>query len=195
MLDIINSYDKLIQETSELARTLKIYPKVFDKEEFHEQHKFFDKALFTVLNHLDLIIGLKYLDVSQAIGNQPEANYFARDVILTSHEILNDLNKMLGKNIRTKLIEKNGANGLEELDDATKEMNDLRKKYLKKLKDLRNNVLAHKLEHGHQQAELIISINNKEIYRIGNEIFKAQTKFLENFFFLITSIKKTSHNK
>ena len=67
--EIINSYDKLISRTSNLVRTLKIYPKVFEKDEFYELHKFFDKQLFTVLNQLDLIIGLKYLDTSQAIGN------------------------------------------------------------------------------------------------------------------------------
>ncbi len=106
MIDTLNSYDKIIQRTSNLVRTLKVYPKVFEQKEFQELHKFLEKILFIVLNHLDLIIGLKYLDVSQSVGNNLEANYFSRIVILTSHEILNDLNKLVGKEIRNELIEK-----------------------------------------------------------------------------------------
>ena len=188
MIEIINSYDKLIQNTSNLARTLKIYPKVFEKEEFHEFHKFFDKALFTVLNHLDLAIGLKYLDVSQGVGNNLEANYFSRVLILTSHEILNDLNKMVGKEIRNELAVKIGIESIKELDESTKEMRLLRKKYLKKLKHIRNKVLGHKHEHAHEQAEMMVSIDNKEIYDIANLIFKVQMKFIGTYSKLIRSI-------
>ena len=188
MIEIINSYDKLIQNTSSLARALKIYPKVFEKEEFHKLHKFFDKALFTVLNHLDLAIGLKYLDVSQGVGNNLEANYFSRILILTSHEILNDLNKKVGKEIRLELTTKIGIEGLKDLDETTKEMNALKKKHLKKLKDLRNNVLGHKQEHAYQQTEMMVSINNKEIYDIANEIFKVQMKFIGTYSDLIRNM-------
>lgn len=188
MIETLHSYDKLIQNTSNLARTLKIYPRVFEKEEFHELHKFFDKALFTVLNHLDLIIGLKYLDFSQAMGNNLEANYFSRVVVLTSHEILNDLNKMVGNEIRTELIKKIGSDRVKELDETTKEMNALRKKHLKKLKPLRNMVLGHKHENGHQQAEIIVNMDNKEIYDIGNEIFKVQMKFIRNYSELLKKV-------
>ncbi len=188
MIDSINSYDKLIQNTSNLAQTLKIYPKVFEEEEFHELHKFFDKALFIVLNHLDLAIGLKYLDVNKAIGNDLEANYFSRVLVLSSHEILNDLNKMIGKEIRCELTKKIGIDNLKELDETIKEMNILKKKHLKKLKNLRNNVLGHKQEYGYKQAEMIVKIDNKEIYMIANEIFKIQMKFIGVYSNLLKSI-------
>lgn len=179
MIEPINTYDNLIKGTSKIIRTLTIYPKVFEEEKYYELHKFFDKALYNVLNQLDLIIGLKYLDISQAVENRLEANYFSRIVILTSHEILNDSNKMLGKEIRAELIEKIGMDGLKEIDETTKEMNALRKNHLKKLKDLRNNVLGHKLDQAHKQAEMIANIDNNEIYKIGDEIFKVEMKFLK----------------
>jgi hypothetical protein len=177
LIDTINKYDKIIHYTSNLVRAYKIYPKVFKEEE----HKFFDKALFTVLNHLDLAIGLKYVDISQAAGNQLEANYFSRVLILTSHEILNDLNKMLGKDLRLEIQEKIGIEGMKEIDESTKELNILRKKHLKKLKDLRNSVLGHKYEYAYQQAEMIVDIDVKEIYNIGNDIFNVQMKFIQNY--------------
>lgn len=179
MIETINSYDKLIKSTSNIIRTLKIYPKVFGEENFHELHKFFDKALFNVLNQLDLIIGLKYLDISQSVGNNLEANYFSRIVILTSHEILNDSNKMIGKEIRAELSKKNGLDCLKELDETTKEMNVLKKNHLKKLKNLRNNVIGHKFDQAQKQTEIIVNIDNSEIYKIGDEILKVEMKFLK----------------
>ena len=174
--------------TSNLARTLKIYPKVFEKSEFQELHSFFDKALFTVLNQLDLIIGLKYLDISQAVGNKLEANYFARVLILTSHEILNDLNKMVGKRVRNELFQNVGEDELKELDEGTKEMNNLRKRHLDKLKNLRNKVLGHKLEHANQQAEIMKSINLMDIYDIGNSIYKVQMRFISAYSNLLNKL-------
>ncbi len=179
MIEIINTYDKVIQTTSNLVRAYKIYPKVFEKEEYKWLHKFLDKALFTVLNHLDLAIGLKYVQVSLAVGNKLEANYFSRVLVLTSHEILNDLNKMLGKDIRLEIQERIGIEGLKEIDELTKEMNCLRKKHLEKLKRLRNKVIGHKYEYAYQQAEMITDIDIKDIYHVGKDIFNVQMKFIQ----------------
>ena len=132
MIETLKTYDELIIKTSNFIRTLKIYPKVFEKEEHHYLHQFFDKILYTALNHLDLIIGLKYLDVSQAVGNKLEAKYFARVVALTSHEILNDLNKIVGKEIRNFVIAKIGENGLSDIDWSIKSLNNMKKDKIKK---------------------------------------------------------------
>ena len=74
--------------------------------------------------------------------------------ILTSHEILNDLNRITGKEIRSELVSRIGIDCMQELDGTTKKLHTFRKKYLRKLKDLRNKVLGHKYEHAHQQSEL-----------------------------------------
>ena len=127
MIETLEAYDKAIEGARSLSHTLKIYPKVFKKPEFHKYHKFFDKALFSSLNLMDLIIGIKFLDLSNSIGNSVEANYFARVVILTSHEILNELNTLVGKDIREELISKIGAEKVSILDGIVKEMNELKK--------------------------------------------------------------------
>lgn len=186
--ETLKSYDKNIASVSNLIRTLKIYPTAFEDEEFHELHKFFDKALFIALNQMDLIIGLKYLDISQAIGNNLEANYFARVLVLSCHEILNDLNKMGGIKIRDELTKKLGVEKLKELDEVTIEMNFMRKKYLKELKLLRNKVLGHKHEEAHQQAELIVNIDTLEIYNIGNSIYTIQMKYIHSYVNLLEKI-------
>ena len=135
-----------------------------------------------------LIIGLKYLDLSQAVGNNLEANYFTRVVALSSYEILNDLNKLAGKKIRNFVIGKIGEAGFYEIDESIKSLNKLKKENLKKIKEIRNNVLAHKLRNAHQQAEMIVSIDMKEIYDIGNQIFQIQMGLIGNYTKLIEKI-------
>lgn len=188
MIETLKRYDEVIKRTSSLIRTLKIYPKFFDKEEHHYLHQFFDKNLYTVLNQLDLIIGLKYLDISQAIGNKLEANYFARVVALSSHEILNDLNKLVGRKIRLFVIDKIGEDGLHEIDEAVKALNKIKKDKLKMLKSIRNNLLGHKLENSLQQAEMIVNIELQEVYDIGNQIYKRQMDLIKNYVSLIEKI-------
>ena len=189
MIETLEAYDKAIEGTRSLSHTLKIYPKVFENAEFHKFHKFFDKALFFSLNLMDLIIGIKFLDLSKTIGNNAEANYFARVVILTSHEILNELNTLVGKDIRDELINKTGKEKVSILDGIVKEMNGLKKKHLTKLKKLRNAVIGHKLAKGHQQAEMIANIDTLEIYKIGNAIFKVQMKLMGSYANMITTMK------
>ncbi|WP_146192559.1 hypothetical protein [Xanthomarina spongicola] len=126
--------------------------------------------------------------MSKSINNQVETNYFARVLVITCHEILNDMNKMVGKDLREELVSKIGLKEVEKLDNATKEMNSLRKKHLKKLKDLRNNVIAHKLDNGIVQADIINEIDPKDIYIISNEIWKTQSKFISIYTDLIQKI-------
>jgi hypothetical protein len=181
MIETLKTYDELIIKASNLIRTLNIYPKVFEKEEHHYLYQFFDKILYTALNHLDLIIGLKYLDVSQAVGNKLETKYFARVVALSSYEILNDLNKLVGKEIRDYVITKIGENGPSEKDWSIKSLKNMKKDKIKKLKEIRNNLLGHKLEHAYQQAEMIANIDLKKIYDIGNQILKIQMDLIKNY--------------
>lgn len=188
MLDRIRQYDEVIESTSSIIKTLKIYPRVFEKEEHKYLHIFFDKNLYNALCLLDLIIGLKYLDISQAIGNQLEANYFARIVAHSSYEILDDLNKLLGKETRTYIIDKYEASYLTKVDMSVKSLNKIKKENSLKLKEIRHNLFGHKLGKGYIQAEMIIQIDNNEIYKIGKEINNIQHELLRNFVELLTRL-------
>ncbi len=78
-----------------------------------------------------------------------------------------------------------GVEGIKELDKTSKEMNALKKKHMKRLKELRNKVVGHKYEHSIEQTEIILNIDNREIYSIGNEIFKVQMRYIGNYTKLI----------
>lgn len=178
MLLALSLYNNQISSTEKLIRSLRIYPKVFDNDKDSDLHVFFDKALYSALNHLDLAIGLKHLDIYHSRGNIIEANYFSRTLILTCHEILNDNNKLIGKNVREKLIEKLGMIKIEKLDQSTKDINNLKKSHLKHLKDLRNSVIGHRQELAYEQSEIIGNIDLEEICKIGKKLFTTQTKLI-----------------
>lgn len=188
LLETIAAYDYLIKRLSNTIRGLKIYPKVFTAAEHKYLHQFFDKNLYNALCLQDLIIGLKYLDGSQAMNNQLEANYFARIVAHNSHEILDDLNKLVGKDLRNYIIEHYDLELLEQVDSSIKSLNSIKKENSSTLKEIRNNLFGHKLKDGIKQAEMMMNVKHRDIYNIGDQILKAQIELLGNVIELIKKI-------
>lgn len=182
LLKSLEDYDQVIKSTRQLIGSIEIYPLVLKKEEFQNLYIFFNKIMFITLNHLDLIIGLKFLDLSHAMNNEIEANYFARIVILTLHELIEDYHvKFYNKELRKKLEYKIGTSELEAFDEIAKSIKLLKKKYITKLKKLRNSVLGHKDEDALEQFKIMKNIDTNEIFRIGSEIFQVQMKLLGSY--------------
>jgi hypothetical protein len=78
MIKTINAYDSVIRAMHRNVKALKAYPRILTKPEHKYLYKVFDKALFNTLCNLDLITELKYLDMSNTVGNAFETNFFAR---------------------------------------------------------------------------------------------------------------------
>jgi hypothetical protein len=89
MLESIKAYDILIKSLNENIRSLKAHPKLLDKEEHKYLYPVYEKAMYIAISASDLIIGLKYLDVSNAIKNGYETNHFSRNVAHPSYELVN----------------------------------------------------------------------------------------------------------
>jgi hypothetical protein len=178
MLETIKVYDDLIKESNEIIKALKVYPKILSDDKHKYLHPVFDKALFNALNGIDLITGLKYLDISVAIGNGFESNYFARIVAHSSYEILNHQEKIIGKNVFDLLNSKLGKDASEGIRETTKRLRAIKKDYFLLLKSIRNNLFGHKMESGIGLAEKMFEVNNETIYMVGMDIFKFQCDLL-----------------
>jgi hypothetical protein len=76
MLESIKAYDILIKSLNENIRSLKAHPKILDKEEHKYLYPVYEKAMYIAISASDLIIGLKYLDVSNAIKNRKKQTIF-----------------------------------------------------------------------------------------------------------------------
>ena len=186
--DVIRDYDELIEKTLGVVGAAKIYPKVFVKAEEKYLHPFFDRNLFNSLNQLDLVIGLKYLDIARGTKRFHEARYFAKVVATTSYEILRDLNQLVGKEIGSFISERLGAEALTDLDSSVREVAKIKKAYAESLGKIRHELLGHKLTNGLEQSKQLEALNIKTIYTVGKRIFYAQNKVLLNMTELIHRI-------
>jgi hypothetical protein len=188
MENTLEAYNQTIYQVNQVIKMFKIYPKVLHAKEHHYLYPFFNKGLFNILHTLDLVIGLKHLDVAQYEGRQLEANYFARILALTAYETLNHPNKLAGKQIRNFALEKLGKEGLAEMEGIMKAINNIGKENFSLLIQIRNNVMGHKHEDGLEQAELMLSIDHKLIYRICNDLFSLHNKLTHCYVKLITTL-------
>jgi hypothetical protein len=185
MLEI---YDLVIQKMQKVIKGLKAYPKILTKPEHKYLHKVFDKVLFNALCNLDLITELKYLDMSNVVGNAFETNLFARITAHSCFEILDNLNTTVGKEILELVENRLGVEALHELNARVKELNSVKKQHITSLKKIRNNLFGHRMNAGREQAEQMLLINPKSIYDIGNRIFKIQIKMQDAFMGVLTKI-------
>jgi len=179
ILDLIAFYDRLINAVNSNIKSLKIYPKLLSREADKDQCIILDKCLYIALVQNDLLVSLKYLDVSNNVGNAYEANYFARSVGLHSYEVLNHVSKSIGKEIRSILLSSIHDHFLKDINQVGKNLNELKKAHFRNLEVLRNNVMGHKSHDGIAQTEIMLSMNNKELYDLGEQIYKANFKLVK----------------
>jgi len=180
-IEMLEHYETVIQSMHKVIGGLKLYPKVLTKPEHKHLHTVFDKILFNALCNLDLITELKYLDMSQASGNNFEANFFARITAHSCFEILDNVNRTVGKEIIVLVENRLGIEALHELNAHVKELNVLKKQHIVSLKKIRNNLFGHRMNAGREQVEEMLLINPKSIYAIGNQIFKIEIKIQDAF--------------
>ena len=174
MIETIESYDRLIFGLNKNIKGFKVYPKILTEPRHKHLHIIIDKILFNALLILDLITELKYLDISNALGNGFETNFFARITAHSCFEILDNVNRAVGKEINELVKDRLGVEALHELNAQVKELNAIKKQNAKYLKEIRNTLFGHRMNAGLKQAEEMMRINPKFIYDIGNRIFKIQ---------------------
>ena len=171
MLETIKSYDVVIAQLTKNIRGLKAHPKILVKEEHKYLYPVFENAMYIAISASDLIIALKYLDVSNFVSNGLETNYFARNVALISYELINHQQKIVGKDASEVIANKIGTEALLELKKCKKQLKGVISKYKEKLNYIRNNLFGHRTSNGAEMAKSMIEIDSREIHNIGKQIF------------------------
>jgi hypothetical protein len=188
MIKAIKTYDILIKRHNEIIRALKAHPKILDKEEHKYLYPVYEKSMYIAICLTDLIIGLKYLDVSSALKNGYETNYFSRNVALISYELINHQEKKVGADVAKTIINKIGNEALSEVKGCTKELKAVKKEYHKKLNFIRNNLFGHRNANGSEMASAMLAIDAGEIYKIGKQIFDVYTKVIVVYINLLSKL-------
>ena len=188
MIKTIKAYDILIERLNENIRGLKAHPKILDKEEHKYLYPVFEKSMYIAISASDLIISLKYLDVSNAVKNGYETNYFSRNVAHISYELIQHQNKMVGPDMSETIRSQINDEALLEFKSSTKGLKDVKKKYHQKLNYIRNNLFGHRTANGSEMATAMLEIDTGEIYKIGLQIFDVYIKVLASYIKLLSKI-------
>lgn len=188
MLKTIQSYDFLIAKINNNIRGLKAHPRILVDEKHKYLYPLYEKAMYIAISGSDLIIALKYLDVSNAVKNGYETNYFARNVAHISYELINHQQKIVGEDVSKTIINRIGAEALLELNNRRKQLKIVTSKYHKKLNFIRNNLFGHRTENGSEMATSMLDVDAHEIYKIGKKIFDVYLNVLAEYVNILAKI-------
>lgn len=179
--DMVTAFDAMTKRIASIGQAAVIYPEVFAEEEHHKFYPFFDGILFTILNQVDLNLGLKYLYIQLFTGSEIERRYCARIVALTSYEILNDHNKIVDSEFREYVLARIGKDGFDKIKVIMKQLSEIRKNHFDVLKEIRHNTIAHKRASAIEQANIVKGMNPTGIYNIGYSILMIQMELIKTF--------------
>ncbi|MCX5846586.1 MAG: hypothetical protein NTW12_09580 [Deltaproteobacteria bacterium] len=188
MIETIKAYDIIIKGLNENIRGLKAHPKILDKEEHKYLHPVYEKSMYIAICLSDLIIGLKYLDVSNALKNGYETSYFSRNVAHMSYELINHQEKIVGTEVAKTIKNRIGDAAFSEFKGSAKELKDVKKEYCKKLNYIRNNLFGHRTANGSEMAAAMLEIDAAEIYKIGKQIFDVYIRVIVAYVNLLSKL-------
>lgn len=190
MQELITHYDELILGINKNIKSLKIYPKILNEERNHKFHFIFNKMLHNSLVVSDILVGLKYLDLSNVLNNSIERAYFARIVALNSYEILVNSGRLTGnREVKGILQQINNTKINEKLKLIRIKIQAL-KEDEKYLKEIRTNVIAHKDEDPFTQIHVFEGLDPKKIFTIGNSIFDLHRDLNDVFLKILKEIQE-----
>lgn len=189
MLDLINHYDKLILEINKNIQGLKVYPKILNEERNHKFHFILNKMLHNSLVVSDILVGLKYLDLSNVLNNGIERAYFARIVALNSYEILINSGRLTGNRDVKEILKQINDNEIDEQLKQLKIKIQALKDEEKYLKEIRTNIIAHKDENPFTQIQVFQELDPKKIFTVGNNIFKLHLELNKVFLEILKEIQ------
>lgn len=181
MIEQIKGYDLVTEKLNNNIRALKLHTKILDLDKDKYLHPVFEKAMYIAISLYDLNVALKYLDVSNAVGNGFEANHFARNVALISYELVNHQQKIVGQLVADLVKERLGDEGLATIKSHSKELKSITKEHHKTLNHIRNKLIAHRTENGMDMANGMLDINQKEIFMVGKSIFDVYFKLYKAY--------------
>ena len=188
MIETIKAYDVIIKDLNENIRGLKAHPKILHKEEHKYLHPVYEKSMYIAISLSDLIIGLKYLDVSNALKNGYETSYFSRNVAHMSYELINHQEKIVGTEVAKTIKKRIGDAAFSEFKGSAKELKNVKKEHYKKLNYIRNNLFGHRTANGSEMAVAMLKIDAAEIYKIGKQIFDVYIKVIVAYVNLLSKL-------
>src|SRR5690606_20964109 len=123
-------------------------------------------------------ISILWNDYSLA-NNNTKKNLYGRLLSMTIIEFLDDINGLLGKNLRIELKSNNMAEFIKELNEINKVFSTVKIKNNSELRLIRNNSAAHKSKNAKDLIDFTDQAHFENLHKISVEVSKTNIKLNE----------------
>lgn len=158
-----------ISTNKDIASLLDIWKRL-QSDKIFIYDEFYNMCLYSAVVGRDIRILFNNYNLTD---NQNEKNLYCRILSMTIIEFLDDINGLLGKNLRNELVNNKMEKFIQELNKINKKFAKIKKSNNSELRKIRNNAAAHKTK----KARDLIDFTNKEhfenLFEISIEVSKT----------------------
>ena len=171
--DLKNTIEKSIEiQDSDIKTTLKTWNQL-QINKIHKYDEFYNVCLYASIVTRD--ISILWNDYSLT-NNDTKKNLYGRLLSMTIIEFLDDINGLLGKNLRIELKSNNMSEFIKELNEINKEFSKVKKQNNKELRLIRNNSAAHKSKNSKDLINFTDLVHFENLHKISVEISGTSIK-------------------
>ncbi|MBA6155728.1 hypothetical protein H3Z83_04210 [Tenacibaculum sp. S7007] len=168
--DLKDTNEKSIEiRNSDIKSILKVWSKL-QKNKINKYDEFYNVCLYSSIVTRD--ISMLWNDYSLT-DNETKKNLYGRLLSMTIIEFLDDINGLLGRNLRIELESNNMSEFISELNDVNKKFSTVKKQNNKELRLIRNNSAAHKSKKAKDLINFTENIHFENLHKISVEVSEA----------------------
>ncbi len=146
------------------------------KRKIHKYDEFYNVCLYSSIVSRDISILWNKYSLSE---NDAEKNLFGRLLSMSLIEFLDDINGLLGRNLRLELERNSMEKFVEELNLINKEFARVKKQHNTELREIRNNCSAHKTKKAKDLIDFTKNNHFENLHEISADTSKINIKLTE----------------
>lgn len=150
--------------------------KILKKAKIKNYDKFYNVSLFSAIVYHDICI---LTDSYFSSKSNSSKNLYARLLGMTIIEYLDDINGMIGKDLRLELINNNLPEVEKEILIVNKNFSNLKRKHNSRLRDIRNKSTAHKVKNADELINFTRDNFFEDVYELSLEVSSINKEFIQ----------------
>ena len=159
--------DKNLSLAEEDIKTMSEMFENYKRHNVRSFDSFFHVCIYSVIAQTDLLILLEKFRLSK---RNYEKLLIARIIALTIIEYIDDINILIGRDLLKELASNNFTEFISSFKEISKKYSDIKKNHDKLLRQIRNNLMAHKSKDSLKLAKSIYEIDGEHIYELGLQL-------------------------
>ncbi len=147
-----------------------------EKKKISKYDGLLNTCLYIALTNRDIYYLAEYHYFQK---NKTRKNFFGRFLSMSIIEFLDDINHLLGKQLREELEKNNLNRFIKDINGLNKNYSSIKKEYKTKLKEIRNNASAHKNKDAKYLVNFHRDLSLDNLTEIGYNMGKLENQFVK----------------